>query len=235
MKDVADWVRAFRASPLRVPGCEPDGLAGLADGIAEVLPEGGTPGAPELREAEKRWTFAGGALAAAGASAFDVMAFVTSLRDATAGDPKLFDWFAALALEGWGASRLDALRGRTREALEKGTPVVQLGRGVPAALLLGEPDRLAVETTLSRLLLLVARTGAPAVVIDATGLIRPDDPAVREGVAAFARHPKLPRLAVVVCGLGRAAPAWREAFPRGLRLYVEDELAEAVARAESLA
>jgi hypothetical protein len=237
VKDVEAWLHAFQVSPLRLPGRAPDGLSGLADAIADVLPEDmmGTPGAPELREAEKRWTFAGGALAASGASAFDVMAFVTSLRDVAGGKPELFDWFAALALEGWGASRLDALRGRAREALEKGTPVLQLGRGVPAALLVGEPDRLAVETTLSRLLLLVARTGAPAVVIDATGLTRPDDPAVRAGVAAFASHPRLPKLSVVVTGLGRAAPAWREAFPRAVRLFIEDELAEGVARAETLA
>ncbi len=235
VKDVEAWLRAFQVSPLRLPGCEPEGLAGLAEAIADVLPATGTPGAPELREAEKRWTFAGGAMAAADASAFDVMAFATALRDVIGGEPKLFDWFAALALEGWGASRLDALRGRVREALEKGTPVLMLGRGVPAALLVGEPDRLAVETTLSRLLLLWARTGAPAAVIDATGLYRADDPAVRAGVAAFAAHPKPAKLAVVVTGVGRAAPAWREAFPRGVRLFVEDELADGVARAETLA
>lgn len=235
MKDVEAWLAAFQVSPLRLPGPAPEGLAGLAEAIAEVLPAAGTPGAPELREVEKRWTFAGGALAAAGASAFDVMAFAASLRDVIGGEPRLYDWFAALALEGWGTSRVDALRGRAREALEKGTPVLLLGRGVPAALLVGEPDRLAVETTLSRLLLLIARTGAPAIVIDATGLYRADDPAVRAGVAAFAAHHKLPKLAVVLTGLGRAAPLWRESFPRGMRLYIEDELSEGVARAESLA
>jgi hypothetical protein len=229
-----EWLRAFRGSALRVPGPVPDTIAGLAETIAEVLPASGSPGAPEQRELEKRWAFAGGVLASTGVTAFDVLAFVTSLRDVVGGETRLFDWYAALAIEGWTTSRLDALRGRIRDALEKGTPVLLLGRGVPAALLLGEPDRLTVETTLSRLLLLTARTGAPAVVIDGAGLLSVDDPGVRAGVVAFASHHKLPKLAVVLTGLGGAAPAWRHAFPRGVRTFVEDDLPEGVARAEAL-
>src|SRR5262249_8416927 len=79
VKEVEAGLAAFQVSPLRLPGPAPEGLAGLAEAIAEVLPAAGTPGAPELREVEKRWAFAGGALAAAGASAFDVMAFAASL------------------------------------------------------------------------------------------------------------------------------------------------------------
>src|SRR5262245_23596429 len=168
-----EWLRAYRASSLRVPGRVPDAISGLAETIVEVLPASGSPGAPEQRELEKRWAFAGGVLASAGVTAFDVLAFVTSLRDVIRGDPRLYDWYAALAVEGWTTSRLDGMRARVREALEKGTPVLLLGRGVPAALLLGEPDRLTVETTLSRLLLLTARTGAPAVIIDGAGLRSP--------------------------------------------------------------
>lgn len=236
-----EWLEAFRASALRVPGPVPDAVVGVAEAIVAVLPSGGAPGGPEQRELEKRWAFAGGVLASAGVTAFDVLAFVTSLRDVivdrdwTEGNVRRFDWYAALALEGFTTCRLDALRGRMRESLEKGTPVLLLGRGVPAALLLGEPDRLTVETTLSRLLLLTARTGAPAVVIDGAGLRSADDPEVRRGVAAFASHHKLPRVAVVLTGLGGAAAAWREAFPRGVRVFVEDELGEGVARAEALA
>src|SRR5687767_5216564 len=130
---IDQWLYRDERSSMRLPrALDLRELVGPARGIAAALAspfaEGaGAPGTPALREAEKLFAFAGGNLGMAAASAFDVCAFVVTLRDALAdrarGAPeaqalaRLFDWMAAVALEAYASSRIDALRVRQRDSL----------------------------------------------------------------------------------------------------------------------
>lgn len=242
------WLSGHERSILRLRRQEdPRALVGLAEALvgelAVALAEPVEPGAPPLREAEKGLAFAGGALGMAGASAFDVAAFVFALRDtlaAEAGDEgeraglgPLFDWFAALALEAYTTSREDALRLKHRDELERGTPVVMIGPELPAAMLVGEPDRSVLEATFGRLLLAVVRVGARAVVIDGAGLARAAEPGVLESLAAFGRHRKVAgRVAAMVSGVPPdAQAAWTDALGPGVAPRMHERFEDAVADA----
>jgi len=203
---IARWMQGYQGSRLRLPRrVDLDELSGAAQGLCEALGAGlGEPGvAPghgALREAEKRVAFVGGSFGMAGASAFDLSAFVLALRDALAAEAasvderallvELFDWFCALALEGYATSREDALRLRYRDELERGTPLVMITHELPAALLVGDPDRTVLESVFGRLLLSVVRVGAKAVIVDGAGLTRAADERVVEALTGFARHRK---------------------------------------------
>src|SRR5688500_4271838 len=81
------WLAAYARSRLRLPRLiDAKDFAALARSVIEPLGAGLSeagcePGAACLREAEKSVAFAGGSLGMHGASAFDVSAFTTSLRD----------------------------------------------------------------------------------------------------------------------------------------------------------
>jgi hypothetical protein len=237
---VERWLAAFAGSRLRVPGgIDARALRGSAIGIIDALlpalaePEHG-PGASSLREAEKRIAFAGGAIGMAGGGAFDVSAFLISLRDALARPElaPLFDWFVALAMQGFATSREEALRLRHRDSLERGTPVVMITRELPAALLVGEPDRTVLEHTFGRLLLSIVRVGARAVIIDGGGLSAPTDPAVLEALEVFGAHRKVAQVRTILSDLTtEAAELWRASFPPGAAVSVVERFDDAVALA----
>jgi hypothetical protein len=225
---VARWMAGYQGSRLRLPGTvDLDQLSGYADGLCEALEAGlaepGTaPGHGAMREAEKRFAFVGGAFGMARASAFDLSAFVLTLRDAlfeSAAAPaervalaSIFDWFCALALEGYATSREDALRLRHRDELERGTPLVMLTPELPVVLLVGEPDRAVLESVFGRLLLSVVRVGAKAVIIDGGGLVRATDERVLDALSTFTRHRKVAgQVLVVLANLPPdAEKVWRE-------------------------
>lgn len=204
---VEQWLAGYGRSLLRLPRpLDLRELAGMADIVTEAL--AGALGEPDcmpggrpLREAEKRIAFAGGSLGMSGASVFDVTALMISLRDVLLAEASsdgerralaaLFDWFCALAAEGFTKSREDAVRMRHRDTLERGTPVVMIAAELPAAFLLGEPDRAVLEATFGRLLLAVVRVGAKAAILDGGGLARAQDPPVLDALAAFAKHRKI--------------------------------------------
>lgn len=225
------WLGAFRDSALRLPlRIDPAEIRLLCDAIlgelaAALADPTVRPGSPGLRELEKRLAFAGGHLGAMGASGFDLAALLCALRDtvlAEVSDPderdrlrELFDWLGALAFEGYVTSREEALRLRHRDALERGMPVVLLAPELPAAFLVGDPDRSVLDATFGRLLLSIVRVGARATLIDASGLLVPADPRVTEAAAVFASHRKVAgRTALVVSGLAEdTAREWRGAAP----------------------
>jgi hypothetical protein len=240
---VERWLTAYSRSLLRVPRpVDLRELSGTANAIAEELAgafgePNCVPGGAPLRDAEKRVAFAGGSLGMIGAGAFDVAAFVLALRDVLAaetppGEPgeseraalaTLFDWFVALAAEGYTTSREDALRMRHRDALERGTPVVMITPELPAALLVGEPDRVVLEGAFGRLLLAVVRSGAKAVIIDAAGLIRAHDPTVLDALGAFTQHRKVAgHLQLFFVNVPtEAEDAWREAADPAKPIFTE--------------
>jgi hypothetical protein len=243
---IARWMQGYQSSRLRLPRpVDLNELSGAAEGVCEALGAGlGEPGAAPghgaLREAEKRVAFVGGSFGMAGASAFDLSAFVIALRDALASEAsstderarlvELFDWFCALALEGYATSREDALRLRHRDELERGTPLVFVTHELPAALLVGDPDRTVLESVFGRLLLSVVRVGAKAVIVDASGLTRAADERVVDAVSSFARHRKVAgAVLVVLTGLpSDAEKAWREACGEGTRVEVFERFEDAV-------
>ncbi len=246
-----DWLDRYERSRLRVPGTiERRALLAPAHGLAAALalalaePDCG-PGTHALRETEKLVAFAGGSFGMASASAFDVTAFVIALRDtllAEATGPRerderaalgsLFDWLGALAVEGYSSSRDDALRLRYRDSLERGTPVVMITRELPAALLVGEPERGVLESVFGRLLLAVVRADARAIIIDGGGLSAPTSVPVLEALTVFASHRKVKNLLTILCGLPMAAEAeWSAAFAPPARVVCSERFDDAVAQA----
>ena len=243
------WLIAYRDSTLRVPlPVDLGELAGTANAIVEALvvalgEQAISPGANTLREAEKRVAFAGGSFGMAGASAFDVAALVCALRDTLVEELEseaelvevyaLGDWFCALAFEGYAVSRLDALRLRNRESLERGTPVVLVTPELPVAFPIGEPDRVVLEAMFGRLLLAVVRVGAPAVVIDANGLVAPTAEAVTDALGVFARHRKVAGiLTLVLVGLSAEDEAiWRDTIGPATAVEVLERFDDAIKRA----
>lgn len=224
---------------------------GIADTIGEALGQaltepGCAPGAQLLREAEKRVAFAGGSFGMAGASAFDVAAFVVSLRDVLFADAesdaeraalaRIFDWFCALAVEGYAKSREDALRLRHRDTLERGTPVVMLAPELPVAFLIGEPDRTVLEAAFGRLLLAVVRAGARAVVLDAGGLGGVTDPPALDALHSFAAHRKVAgQVTLVVSGLPPDAhEEWRRTAGDRTTVVFTERFEDAVTEALSV-
>jgi hypothetical protein len=223
------WLDGFRAHILRLPRpVALDELGGTARGVltalAGALGEPGIrPGHAQLREAEKRIAFAGGGFGQRDGSAFDIAAFVLALRDVlaesvTGPDEKLaldrlFDWFVALALEGYTTSRQEALRLRHRDELERGTPVYMVASELPALMLIGEPDASVLESAFGRLILSVVRVGARAAIVDGGGLMKPGEPRVLDALASFARHRKVKgAVKIVLVGLsGDVIPAWQDA------------------------
>jgi hypothetical protein len=243
------WLAGYQSSRLRVPRpVDLRELGGTAEGILEALAAGlsepgAAPGHGALREAEKRVAFAGGSFGMlGGASAFDISALIVALREVlvaeaaspaeAAGLTRLFDWLAALALEGYATSREQALRLRHRDALDRGTPVVMITPELPAALLVGEPDRTVLEGAFGRLLLSIVRVGARACIIDAGGLVRAADPVVLDSLCSFARHKKVAHgVHIILCGLpGDAEPAWIDAIGDPARCTLVERFDDAVAR-----
>jgi hypothetical protein len=250
---VEEWLRRYQASTLRLP--RPIDLRPLvtpARGIVAALASGlgGTaePGTPAMREAEKLFTFAGANFDSwlPRATAFDVCAWVNALRDTLAARApedaaalaRLFDWLTALAVEGYAGSRLDALRARHRDGLEKGTPVLLVTPELPAALLVGEPERTVLDAVFGRLLLATARSGARVIIVDGSGLADPLAAAVLDALAAFAAHRKVASITTLLSGLLPAAEErWLAAFPPGAEkraVEVHERFEDAVARAQKL-
>jgi hypothetical protein len=231
------WQERFHTAPVRIPGRVADAevhrlgapiLESLEESLRAVPPAGGgeaapprlLPGSTSVREVEKSVAFAGASLASSTATAFDVAALVQSLRDAllehTEGAAsvelgRFFEWLTVVALDAFGSARADAVRERTREELEEGTPVVLVGPELPAALLVGAPEAAALDAIFGRLVLLVVRVGADTVLLDVGGLVDPLAPAVLDSFERFIGHERIAgRVTVAVASLhGDAEPAWR--------------------------
>lgn len=225
------WIEAYDRSPMRLPGAiRPVEVTATVDhlfrSLAELLGRSGeeaplvlTPGSSELREIEQAAAFLGANLGSTRASGFDVAALLLSLRDVlcplTSGQETeelggFIEWLAVVATESFSTARARAVMERHREQLEEGTPVVHIVPELPAALLVGAPERAVIDAVLARLLLSVVRTGAGALIIDVSGLSDPVAPAILEPLGRFLDHRKVRgRTQILVVGL---APGMREAW-----------------------
>lgn len=243
------WVARYLASGLRLPGAiDRDAVAGVArlvaDDLAHGLSAGVRPGDPSLREVEKRIAFAAGALGVS-SGAFDIAAFVDTLRDELiavapaadhAGLAALGDWFVALALESYSRSREDAMRAHHRDALDR-TPVILLAEELPALMLIGDPDRVVLTGAFGRLLLAIVRVGAKVILVDAQAVNDQATPTLLEPLHVLASHKKVAGRVTPVCvGVApKAEPAWRDVFEAAPEVVFAETFEEGQARALALA
>ncbi len=259
------WHRRFAASPLRLGGPRSDDLAALGEPLAarvlEVLsgessrtspsPAGRArdlvPGAGAVREIERAAAFLGAQAASTRAENYDVAALLIALRDALGDSASegergalgtFFEWLVIVAMEAYGnAARAQAVE-QAHSELERGMPVVMLPGGVPAAFLVANPPASVLEAVLGRLLLLVARVGARAVVVDGSGLADPGGREVIEAIGGLFAHRELRARAALFAGgvSGEAAGRWRQAARAlGTELELFEASEDAVASAMAAA
>ena len=211
---MASWIAAYDRSPIRMPGAiRPAEVTATIDHLFSSLtdlfvashrgddvPLVLTAGSSELREIEQAAAFLGANLSSTRATGFDVVALVLCLRDIlcpladgaeTEELSAFIEWLAVVAVDSFSTARQRAVMERHREELEEGTPVVHIVPELPAALLVGAPPRSVVDSVLSRLLLSAVRVGAPALILDASGLANPEAPGVLEPLQRFLEHRKL--------------------------------------------
>jgi hypothetical protein len=234
---VERWLVAYQNSTMRLP--HPVAMEEMrrivqpiVENLWEALSEGKrgegaslahlTPGLPELREVEKSVAFIGGTLAAgANSNGFDVAALILSLREvlvpyldeAARQEISLYlEWLSVLALDSFSSARAQIERERTHDQLEQGTPVVQIVPELPAALLVGRPDRSVLESIFARVTLLCVRVGAVAAIVDGTGLSDQEDPELLLALEQFLNHRKIAgQVEILAVGLNHAAEArWSE-------------------------
>ncbi|MCG8424889.1 MAG: hypothetical protein MJE77_43950 [Proteobacteria bacterium] len=229
---LARWKEAFERSPLPMP--QVDGRHELApfvgrivDGLVQALPakrEDGTPvpgdlvpGSPWIRELEQAVAFVGAAMAACGASGFDLTAVLLSLRDVLVAEldqegplsdddrsqfVRLFEWLTAVCTNSWGTAQERMQSEKLREIIERDTPVLLLAPTVAAVTLVGAPDSVALDAIFARLILLVVRVGASAAIVDATGLEGPARPEVLDALGRLFGHNKVAgKVLIVAAGL----------------------------------
>lgn len=221
----AAWLGAFERSTLRMVaggGDEPLAIGGaILDALIDASPMTDLcPGSPALREAEKSAAFAGARLGATTVSGFDVAALLWSLRDVltsrapshAADMARLFEWLAAVALDAFATGRAGKVTEQARDDLERGTPVVLVDPELPATLLCAHADDAIADTALARLLLLIARVGARAAVIDVGGVADAAHGGTESAVTRFLEHRKIAGgVAIAIAGAWpEAEAAWRK-------------------------
>lgn len=254
----ARWRRRFFGSPLRLGAAGGEALLSMgrplalrllealemvadspAEGAARAPAVALAPGAAAAREVEKTVAFAGAQAVAVGARAYDVAALIFTLRDAIFEEASpeerealapFFEWLAVAGLEAYANATEASATERAHSEMERGTPVAVLPGSVPAAFPFGDPPASVVESVFGRLVLLAARVGARALLIDGAGLADPGGPALRDALTGLFEHGELwQRAALFVSGVeGEAAEAWRAiARPPGVRLEIARTFQEA--------
>ena len=106
---------------------------------------------------------------------------------------RLFEWLTVVALDTFAASGLQSLRERVNDQLELGTPVVELLPKVPAVFLVGAPNAGVIDGLLARAWMLAVGTGAPCLIIDASGLAESGEHGYDVGYKASWSRPRAAR------------------------------------------
>lgn len=224
---MAEWKALFARSRLRLrAGADPDAYANIVETLLDGVfigaprrsepgagspvvqpPRWAAPGSTDARELEQAAAICGAALAAEGATGFDVGAIIYAVRevvnsrvDATASDglAALFEWISLVALDAFGHATAMAAIERSAQEIEDGTPVFSVSADIAAVVWLGSPDTAAAEGIVGRLLLHLVRTGARAVVLDVTRLADAAVPAVVIAAKMLFSHRKVRGTVAVV-------------------------------------
>lgn len=248
------WLSAYERSQVRLPSpVDQPALRQLVSAVLESFsealmpgPSGAPPrlsaGAAGVREVEKSVAFVGGSMGAAGASGFDVAALVLAFREVVLplveGPARkellaFVEWLAVVAADSLATARERATAEKLREELEEGTPVVLITPELPAALFVGRPDGEVVRSVFGRLILSVVRVGAPAVIVDVSGMATPVVGTFAEALERFVGHRKVAgKVQLLAVGVPDAhAGIWRDIAARhDTALSLEHHFDAAVAR-----
>lgn len=249
---LAGWIARFERSPLRFrratkAATHTAQVASLVEALTSAAALGGSsermqPGTPATRELERAAAFLGAQFASEGATGFDVAALLLELREVVAGMAaprdagplnRLFEWLTVVALDGFAASGLQALREQTSEQLEAGTPVVELLPKVPAILLVGAPSPSVLDSLLARAWMLAVGTGAPCLIIDCGGLAEAGERSFDRAYRSFLAQAEGSALQVLLSGARRPLRELAAALTseRGLSFQHFERLDSAVAHA----
>jgi hypothetical protein len=214
-----DWMTTLVEDPTCRPGALLSELevrsTPLLEELAEAL-EAGPPvaSAEHCRTAVKEWAFVGGWLAGQGASPSLAARYASALSDvlqrrtgATA--EQWLDWrplelaLSSAIVETYCLSLRADAEHQLQDLLERAAPFIHLPGDLPALLVVGRPNREVFSRLCGRLMIEVARVGAPALIVDCTWCVdfRPE---LREVVASLAGHRKLQDRTVIVAGLPAA-------------------------------
>jgi hypothetical protein len=219
---LASWIVRFERSPLRFRRTTKAAtytaqvanlveLLGVAASASQLQ-----PGSDATRELERSAAFLGGQFASEGATGYDLAALLLELRDVLAGMvtadangplTRLFEWLTVVALDGFAASGMQALREKVSEQLELGTPIVELMPKVPAVFLVASPSSSLIDDILARAWMLAIGTAAPCLILDAGGLADGAERAFDSGFAGFLRQAEGSAVQLL---LSRARRALRE-------------------------
>jgi hypothetical protein len=217
---LASWLVHFERSQLRFrratkAATHTAQVANLVEALAVAAGQGLgelRPGAHATRELERSAAFLGAQFASEGATGFDVAALLFELRDVVAGLAerddaaalsRLFEWLTTVALDGFAASGMQALRERQAEQLETGTPVIEVLPKVPAVLLVGAPSSATIDSLLSRAWMLAVGSAAPCLILDCGGLAEPGEKNFDAGYRSFTQQAAGSSLQVVLSAARR--------------------------------
>ncbi|MBA3820280.1 MAG: hypothetical protein H0X17_15415 [Deltaproteobacteria bacterium] len=244
---LATWIVRYEHSPLRFRRVTKAAtyaaqVANLIEALGVASTSELRPGSDATRELERSAAFLGAQFSSEGATGYDIAAMLLELRDvvavlATPEDAvaltRLFEFLTVIALDGFAASGLQALRERVSDQLEVGTPVVELLPKVPAVLLVGAPSISVLENLLSRAWMLAVGTTAPCLIIDCGGLAEPGERNFENGYQSFLEQVEGTAIQVL---LSTARRTLREraaalALARGIAFQHFDRLDSAIAHA----
>lgn len=171
------------------------------------------PGAALTRELERACAFLGGQLSSAGASGFDVAAFLLALRDAvlehaTPADAPavntMFEWLSILSLDSFATAGILSLQERTTEQLESGTPVVEIAPKVASVLFVGGPTSSTMDGLLARGSMLAIGIGSASLVVDVSGLCEQSLKLFPKTIAAFLEREHPASIEILLVGATRS-------------------------------
>jgi hypothetical protein len=245
---LASWIVRFERSPLRFRRATKAStytaqVANLVEALIVAANTGELkPGSDATRELERSAAFLGAQFASEGATGFDIAALLLELRDVmstmldaddSASMTRLFEWLTVVALDTFAASGLQSLRERVNDQLELGTPVVELLPKVPAVFLVGAPNASVIDGLLSRAWMLAVGTGAPCLIIDASGLAETGEHAYDVGYKRFLDQAEGSALQILLANARRPVRERSAALAaeHGLAFQHFDRLDSAVAHA----
>lgn len=174
------------------------------------------PGAALTRELERACAFLGGQLSSAGASGFDVAAFLLALRDAVLEHAApadalavntvntMFEWLSILSLDSFATAGILSLQERTTEQLESGTPVVEIAPKVAAVLFVGGPTSSTMDGLLARGSMLAIGIGSASLVVDVSGLCEQSLKLFPKTIAAFLEREHPASIEILLVGATRS-------------------------------
>ena len=200
--------------------------------LAEAIDSNGAleMGAPEFREPVQALSFTAGWMAGGGLGVADTVALVNALADVLGPEPaRLYQTMTVVVTEAYMAAVEQRAEVRYRDAMEKSQLVCALATNLPALFLVGDPDRHALDEALGRVKMLAVMRQAPAVLLDGSGLLHPDEvmpdlvPMLRE---YFDDGPDTVALAGIPPGL---RPSLEEAQLHGLSVHADVPAALAAA------